>query len=76
MSEPLLLRAPEAAQTLAISQATLWKLVASREVPFIRIGRAVRFPHADLQRWIAERTAATQQPGRLDAAPPSLKAVS
>jgi len=53
--EPLLLRPAEAARLLAISPRKLWELTNAREVPSIRIGRALRYPTEDLRSWIAER---------------------
>ena len=56
-AEPLLLRPAEAARLLAISPRKLWELTNAREVPSIRIGRALRYPTEDLRSWIAERRA-------------------
>jgi excisionase family DNA binding protein len=46
----------EAARLLAISVKTLrrWRW-AKREVPFVKIGRSVRYETPDLERYIAER---------------------
>jgi len=52
---PWLLPPAEAARLLSISARTLWSLTASREVPHLRIGRAVRYPVADLLAWIEAR---------------------
>jgi excisionase family DNA binding protein len=54
-SEPLLLRPAEAARFLAISPRKLWELTNCREVPAIRIGRALRYPTEELRNWVAER---------------------
>lgn len=51
--EPLLLRPAEAARFLAISPRKLWELTNCREVPAIRIGRALRYPTEDLRAWVA-----------------------
>lgn len=56
-SEPLLLRPAEAARFLAISPRKLWELTNCREVPAIRIGRALRYPTDDLRAWVAARRA-------------------
>jgi excisionase family DNA binding protein len=53
--EPLLLRPAEAARYLAISPRKLWELTNAREVPALRIGRALRYPTEDLRAWVAER---------------------
>ena len=54
--EPLLLRPAEAARFLAISPRKLWELTNCREVPAIRIGRALRYPTDELRAWVAERS--------------------
>jgi excisionase family DNA binding protein len=39
----------------AIKQATLRKYVVQRKIPFVKIGRLVRFDPAEIDGWIAER---------------------
>lgn len=51
----LLLRPPEAAETLAISERTLWTLTKEGILPCVRLGRLVRYDPEDLRRAIAER---------------------
>jgi excisionase family DNA binding protein len=51
----LLLRVEEAAQSLSIGRSTLWELIRDGEIGVVRIGRSVRIPQADLERWIAGR---------------------
>lgn len=64
MEQPaLLLRAEEAAKILAIGRSKVFQLLASGELPAIRIGRLVRVRRSDLERWIEERrTAETDRP--------------
>ena len=50
----LLLTPQQAAQTLAISPRKLWGMTDSGEIPHLRVGRCVRYPLADLQRFIDE----------------------
>ena len=50
-----LLKAPETAALLGISQRTLWSLTASGEIPHVRIRRSVRYAVADLEAWIEAR---------------------
>jgi excisionase family DNA binding protein len=50
-SGPLLLRVEEAARMLAISRATLYPMLG-RQIPVVRIGRAVRVPRAELERYL------------------------
>jgi len=52
---PLLINAREAAKLLAISERTLWTLMRNQEVPVVRIGRAIRYPLADLIAWVKHR---------------------
>jgi excisionase family DNA binding protein len=39
----------------AIKQATLRKYVAQRKIPFVKIGRLVRFDPIEIESWIKER---------------------
>jgi len=55
----ILLKSPEAAKALAISQRKLWSLTKSGEIPCIRIDRAVRYDLADLRAWITRKKEAT-----------------
>ena len=48
----LLLRVPEAAERAALSRSKLYELIASGEIRVIHIGRAVRVPSAELERWV------------------------
>ena len=48
----LLLSPPEAAAALRISQRLLWTKTKLKEIPCIRIGKAVRYSPAALQAWI------------------------
>src|SRR5262249_11698010 len=52
-SPRLLLRLPEAAKALAISERTLWGMTKRGEIRCVRIGRSVRYSPLDLQGWIA-----------------------
>lgn len=53
-----LLTAREAADVLRISERTLWTLKETGEIPFVRVGRSVRYDQTDLAEWIASRKAA------------------
>jgi excisionase family DNA binding protein len=39
----------------AIKQATLRKYVVQRKIPFVKIGRLVRFDTAEIEAWVKER---------------------
>ncbi len=45
----LLLRIPEAAETLGIGRTKIYELIATGELPTIRVGRAVRRTNIVLQ---------------------------
>lgn len=53
----LLVTVREAAQRLAVSERTLFTLTAAGELPAVRIGRAVRYSVAALEKFIADRQA-------------------
>lgn len=56
MPPRLLLKHPEAAKSLAISERTLWAETEPRgTLPCVRIGRAVRYDPDDLAIWIDGR---------------------
>lgn len=52
-----LLTTTQAAHYLGISPDTLatWRVRISDGPPFVRVGRAIRYRHADLAEWIAGR---------------------
>lgn len=45
----------QAADLLGISSRSVWSLVDAGELTAIRIGRAVRIPRAEVERFIASR---------------------
>jgi len=50
--EPLLLRPIEAARLLGIGRSKLFEMLACNELPVIRLGRCVRIPRRELERWV------------------------
>jgi len=54
-SQRLLLRIPEVAETLGIGRAKIYELIATGELPTIRVGRAVRISVSTLQKWVENR---------------------
>ncbi len=54
-SGPLALRPREAAKSLGIGERLLWSMTNQRLIPHLRIGKAVVYPVAELQRWLAEQ---------------------
>ena len=53
--EKLLLRPVEAAEAIGISRSKIYELLASGELPSVRIGASVRVPVEALRAWIAEQ---------------------
>lgn len=51
-----LLTLDEAAKFLSIKNSRLRTAVFRKEIPFIKIGRLVRFKQADLNKWIEANT--------------------
>jgi excisionase family DNA binding protein len=47
-----LLNVAEAADQLGIASKTLYKWVESGQIPYVRIGRLIRFREADLEEWL------------------------
>jgi excisionase family DNA binding protein len=55
---PLLaLRPKDAARVLGIGERKLWELTNRRMIPHLRLGKAIVYPIADLERWLAEQAA-------------------
>lgn len=55
LAEPLL-NANEAARLLRVPRSTLYELVRSRDLPHVKVGRALRFTRAGLTVWIVENS--------------------
>jgi excisionase family DNA binding protein len=51
----LLLRIPEVMTTLGLGRTKVYELIATGELPVVRIGRAVRISRTALEKWIEER---------------------
>jgi len=54
-SQRLLLRIPEAVETLGIGRTNIYELIATGELPTIRVGRAVRISVSTLQKCVEAR---------------------
>jgi excisionase family DNA binding protein len=50
------LKVTEAAEALGLSVACVRAWIASRRIGFIRLGRAIRIPHAEVERLIQAGT--------------------
>lgn len=51
-----LLKVPEAAEMLALSQKTIWQWIGERRIGVVRLGRAVRVPQSEIDRLMEEGT--------------------
>ncbi len=60
--EPLLIDSKQASQMLAICPRKLSQMTKDRQIPFLKMGKSVRFNVADLKAWIQQKT----QPARDD----------
>jgi excisionase family DNA binding protein len=54
----------EAAQFLAVSPSTLYGWVWQRRIPFVKVGRAVRFDMADLERFVTQNRIEARRPAK------------
>ena len=53
--EKLLLTATEAGEAIGVGRTRIYELLASGQIPSVKIGRSVRVPIEALKRWIQER---------------------
>jgi len=60
MSEPLLLRAEEAAKLLQVGRNKVYELAAAGEIPSLHVGRQLRIPLEELRQWIRRRAAGAE----------------
>lgn len=51
----MLLKPGEVAETLRIGRSLVYGLLASGDLPSIRVGRCIRVPKASLDKWISEQ---------------------
>ena len=59
--DQLLLRPEEVQEALGLGRSKTYELIASGQLPVVRIGRCVRVPAAGLRRWV-ERQANSGEP--------------
>lgn len=55
--ERLLYRPAEAADAIGVSRSRIYELIASGEVPSVRVGRTLRVPVDALRRWVEQQVA-------------------
>lgn len=51
----MLLKPMEVAQKLGIGRSLVYEMLATRELPSIRIGRCIRILSSDLENWIESK---------------------
>lgn len=59
--EKILIRPAEAAEILGIARSRTYALIASGELPSVRIGKSVRVPLAALHEWV-DRLGSVENP--------------
>jgi excisionase family DNA binding protein len=59
-----LVNVSEAAQFLAVSPSTLYGWVWQRRIPFVKVGRAVRFDMVDLERLVTQNRIEARVPAK------------
>lgn len=67
MERKLLYRVNEAAEAIAVSRSKIYKMLADRELPAVRMHGSIRVPVGALERWIERNTSG----GPLDRSAPS-----
>jgi len=60
VNQKLLLTPTEVAQRLSLGRATVYQMIALRELPVVRVGRAIRVPNKELERWVEANTHTVQ----------------
>ena len=57
MEEGDILTVRETAKLLKISEATIYRMVEKKEIPYIRVGeKIIRFRRSDIDRWLSDST--------------------
>lgn len=58
--ERTLLRAAEVIESTGLSRSTIYGLIASGELPSVRVGRAIRIPVQGFKQWIERKATETE----------------
>jgi excisionase family DNA binding protein len=61
--DKLLLRPPEAAEVLGLGRSKVYALLATGELPSIRVGGSLRVPVEALRRWLDQRLRSAAEAG-------------
>ena len=54
-AEPALLTAVELARWLRVAPRTVYRFVRHAQLPYVRVGRGLRFKRADVEAWMHRR---------------------
>lgn len=54
-TQPLLLTIPQVAKSLNLGRTKVYHLIATKQLPVMRFGRAVRVSSASLRRWVEQQ---------------------
>ena len=57
MERQLLLKVDEAADRIGVSRSMVYKLIATGELPRVKVGRSLRIPVGELDRWLNQKLA-------------------
>lgn len=63
MTEALLLKPPDAAKLLGLSRTTVYRLIESRELQSIKVGRCLRVPREAIPEFIERKLAERREEG-------------
>lgn len=66
-----LLRVPEAAERLSLSRSQTYQMAAAGQLPTVRVGRALRIPARELERWVDSRVVSPLSPQLIGGATPT-----
>jgi excisionase family DNA binding protein len=55
ITQPMLLNVAQVAKLLSLGRTKVYDLIATKQLPVVRFGRAVRVPAASLQRWVEQQ---------------------
>ncbi len=68
---PMLLDSSELARMLGITERHVRRLVMERRIPFVKVGRFVRFDPRDIEQWLQAAKVPTVTPRRHHGAKPT-----
>ncbi len=57
----MMLNIHELSKELNLSESGIYLMVSRRKIPFVRIGRAIRFDLDDIKRWLEEKKVFSDQ---------------